>query len=101
MATSKYINQYPESPDDVKVVDIPTISLARLQEETTTESEALYKACRELGFFLLELQASEEGNALLEDAEKMFGITHETLNLGKEELERFAYNPPRSLLGHV
>ncbi|KAF7920720.1 uncharacterized protein EAE98_008749 [Botrytis deweyae] len=69
MPTLKYFKECPEFPTDVPIADIPTISYLKLQSDFTEESENLYEACREYGFSLLDLNKSEEGKQLLEDAE--------------------------------
>lgn len=101
MPTSKFFSRYPEFPSDVPVANIPTISFQRLQEvDNEHESESLFRACQEHGFFLLDLRESENGERLLEDAEMMLDLGATTLNLRKELLERYAYNPPRDLFGY-
>jgi hypothetical protein len=101
MPTSKYFSKIPEFPSDVKVIDIPTISFENLKKGIEQDSEDLFEASREYGFFLLDLRNSEEGERLLKDAEKMFDLTAATFALGPEVLEaEYAYNPPKSLLGY-
>jgi hypothetical protein len=101
MPTPKYFSKIPEFPSDVKVIDIPTISFENLKKGIEQDSDNLFEASREYGFFLLDLRNSEEGERLLKDAEKMFDLTAATFDLGPEVLEqKYAYNPPKSLLGY-
>ena len=99
MPTPKYFSRCPAFPD-VPVANIPTLSFKNLQNDSDTESGKLYKACREYGFFLIDLKDSLEGERLLLDAEKMFDTTAETLGLEREVLDKYAYNPPKDLLGY-
>jgi isopenicillin N synthase-like dioxygenase len=99
MPTPNYFNGCPEFPSDVSVADIPTISFNDLKNNRDQASEKLYEACREYGLFLLGLTKSEEGGILLKDAEMMFDISAAMFNLEPEVLERYAYNPPKELLG--
>ncbi|KAL9106452.1 MAG: hypothetical protein Q9227_008540 [Pyrenula ochraceoflavens] len=100
MPTSNYFSECPAFPSDVPIADIPILSFKKLQNHNDDESRKLYEACCAHGFFLLDLRASNEGEQLLKDAEKMFDLTAETLNLDKEELEKYAYNAPKNLLGY-
>jgi hypothetical protein len=42
-----------------------------------------------------------DGQTVLEDAERVFDLASETMGLGKDELDRLAFNTPRDLLGYV
>jgi hypothetical protein len=101
MPTSKYFSKIPEFPSGVKVIDIPTVSFENLKRGSEQDSEDLFEASREYGFFLLDLRNSEEGESLLKGAETIFDLAAATFALGPEVLEaEYAYNPPKSLLGY-
>jgi hypothetical protein len=101
MPTSKYFSKIPEFPSDVSVINIPTISFENLKKGIEQDSEDVFEASREYGFFLLDLRNSEEGERLLKDAEKMFDLIAATFDLGPEVLkQKYATNPPKSLLGY-
>ena len=99
MPTPAYFSRCPEFPSDVPVADIPAISFDKLKSGSDGESERLYEACREHGFFLLDFDNSEEGAVLLHDAERMFDLTKETFELSQPVLEEYASKPPKDLLG--
>jgi hypothetical protein len=99
MPTPAYFSRCPEFPADVPVADIPAISFDKLRSGSSSESERLYEACQEHGFFLLDLQDSEEGAILLHDAERMFDLAKNTFELGQPVLEEYASKPPKDLLG--
>lgn len=101
MPTAKYFSIIPEFPSNVSVADIPTVSFESLKKGIEQDSENLFEASREYGFFLLDLRNSEEGERLLKDAEKMFDLIAATFDLGPEVLEqKYPSNPPKSLLGY-
>ncbi|KAF4637954.1 hypothetical protein G7Y89_g103 [Cudoniella acicularis] len=100
MPAHKYLSKVPEFPSDVGVANIPTVSFNGLKNGSGQESKKVYEACRKLGFFLLDLRNSEEGERLLKDAEIILDISSETLNLEPEVLQKFAYNPPKDLTGY-
>lgn len=99
MPTEDIFAQSPPFPDDVPIADIPVISYKGLLSNSSIESEKLLNACREHGFFLLDLRDSEEGKALLNDAESMFKISNAIFDLGQDELMKYVCNPPRDLRG--
>lgn len=99
MPTSRYFDQCPPFPKDVPVLEIPQISFQQLQYGNHETILSMFEACREYGFFLLDLNHSAEGATLLQDAENMFELTTETFAAGSETLEKYAYDPPRDLTG--
>ncbi|KAF1967605.1 Clavaminate synthase-like protein [Bimuria novae-zelandiae CBS 107.79] len=90
MPTSKYFDQYPSFPSipSIPVADIPKISLA------------LYDACRQHGFMLLDLTGSTAGDALLKDSECMFDLLNATLTLKQDILEKYHCDHPQDLTGY-
>lgn len=99
MPTSQRFSRFPAFPDDLPIAEIPAIQLNSLLQNNEYESENLFEATREHGFFLLDLRGSTIGDNLLEDADRIFDITEATLSLDKTELDQYAYNPPKSLFG--
>ncbi|KAF2785847.1 oxidoreductase [Melanomma pulvis-pyrius CBS 109.77] len=100
MPTPKLFAQCPDFPSTVPMADLPVLSLSKIGEHDGGEEKRLFDACREYGFFLLDLKASQSGDNLLRDAEHMFDLTAATLGLEESELSTYAYNPPRDLLGY-
>ncbi|THV44304.1 hypothetical protein BGAL_0676g00010 [Botrytis galanthina] len=95
MHTLKCFEECPEFPADILIVDIPTISYLKLQNDSAKESENLYKANREHGFLLLDLNNCEEGKQLLEDAEIIYNISIDIFNFGPETSINYKLNIPK------
>ena len=53
-------------------LSLPSLSLSKVLENGAFESEQLFRACRETGFFLLNLTGSSAGETMLDDAENVF-----------------------------
>ena len=83
------------------MADIPRLSLTKLLENDALESEQLFRACRETGFFLLDLTGSRVGENMLDDAENIFGLSQKILGLEQEELGKFPFKPKLSLYGYA
>ena len=94
-----HFNQYPSFPEDAVVADLPCLSLTKLCENDALESEQLFRACRETGFFLLDLTGSKAGEDMLDDAEKGFELSRGIFGLESQELEKFPFKPKESLFG--
>lgn len=94
-------SNYPAFPSDIPLANIPKISLSKLTSGDKYEGDSLFEACREYGFFLLELNSLPEGQELLKDANNLFDVAQATLTLDKTTLDSFAYNPPKDLLEYV
>ena len=65
------------------------------------ESEQLFRACKETGFFLLDLIGSSAGETMLDDAANGFDLNQKSFGLEQEELGKFLFRPKESLYGHV
>ena len=99
MPTQAYFDNYPSFPGDVSVVKLPRLSFAKLLAHEEGESDALFDACRAIGFFFLDFGCCPEGEAFLKKAETMFDINEEVYALHVDELMKYAYRPPHSLFG--
>ena len=100
MPTSAYFSRYPPFPADVPTADLPRVSLRHLMAGDEAESERLFRACGELGFFLVDLRGSSEGETMLGDAENAFELGEKIYDIDQEELLKHAFKPPGSLFGY-
>lgn len=100
MPTFRYFDKVPAFSTDVALAPTATLSLKKLQNGSERDSARLYEAARQWGFFLVDLKQSDEGEALLRDAEKMFDLTTETFALDQATLQSYAYTPPHDLTGY-
>jgi hypothetical protein len=103
MPTQTYFNKYPAFPSDVPTAQLPRLSLSKLLNHDLShgkaESDALFKACRTMGFFLLDFTGCPEGESFLEKAETMFDLNQEVNDMEVDELMKYPYQPPNSLFG--
>lgn len=61
-------------PNDVPIAKLKCISLAQLRALDEAESEALFDACKQDGFFLLDLRGDEKGEKILTEAGSLFDV---------------------------
>lgn len=101
MPTAKYFDKCPPFPTDVPVANVPIISYQLLQQNDPGASSELFQALREYGFFVLDLETSQEGRALIQDAEAMYDLTDETLDLDQDVLNQYPIQLPRRVFGYV
>ena len=99
MPTEKYFAKYPPFPSNVPVLDLEYLSFTKLLANDANESKKLFKASQDTGFFLIDLQGSEEGDTMLEYAQMAFTLTEKIHELEEDELKRFAFKPPTDLFG--
>lgn len=83
----------PDFPSDVPIAELDTISLQTLLESDPAESLKLYEACRASGFFLLNLQGSEEGSELLDGISSLFGLGEKLYDMPLDEKMQYALRP--------
>jgi hypothetical protein len=63
-------------PPGTPIASLPTIHLARLTVGDKSESRKLLNACKERGFFYLDLRRLENG-VLLQGADAIFALSEE------------------------
>ncbi|KAK5130760.1 hypothetical protein LTR08_001705 [Meristemomyces frigidus] len=69
LLTSHYL--LPPFAEDVKIAPLVSVSLAKLEAGDNDTSDAFFKACRELGFFYLDMFGSELGEKIVSEAEQL------------------------------
>lgn len=101
MPTTDYFNRFPPFPNDIPIARLPRVSFGKLLADDAAESEQLFRACRENGFFLVDLRGSGEGETMLKDAETAFDLSEKIFEIDQQELAKDAFKPPTSLFGYV
>ncbi|MCJ1248961.1 hypothetical protein MMC30_006182 [Trapelia coarctata] len=81
---------YPPVPSDVPIAELKRLSYSKLLKNDKVESKALFEACKNSGFFLLDLQDTPKGEQMLQVVEDMFGIKEEFSELQGEEKTKYA-----------
>ncbi|KAL1854846.1 hypothetical protein VTK73DRAFT_8683 [Phialemonium thermophilum] len=81
---------YPPFPDGVDTAPLVSISLAKLEDDDVRESQNLFKASRELGFFYLNMLGSTLGEQIVQEAEQLNEVQERFSALPNEEKDRFA-----------
>jgi len=66
MPTSKIFSKIPEFPSDVSVINIPTVPFENLKKDIEQDSEDLFEASREYGFFLAGFEELRRGREIVE-----------------------------------
>jgi hypothetical protein len=81
MPTQTYFSKYSSFPSDVTTAQLPRLSFSKILNYEKAESDAFLKACRTMGFFLLDFQGSSEGEDFLKKAEAMLDLMKPTLRM--------------------
>lgn len=89
----------PPFPSDIPIAPLHRLELSKLRNEPA-ESGRLFSASKDLGFFYLDLRQDTEGQALLSESEKLFGLAPALFGLGREELEKYNYAAQGSYMGY-
>ena len=99
--SQRLFEAYPPFPEDVQTASIPKVSLAQLVAGNQDEALGTFRACRTMGFFLLDLKGEANGEKLLHDIDTLFGIVEDVMDLSLEEKIRYKQNPPADYIGYV
>lgn len=89
MSPSAFGFRYPAFPDNVPILPLPRLSYAKLLSNDHVESGKLFKASKDHGFLLLDLNEALDGERLLKDVETAFGIGKSFFELPLEEKKAF------------
>jgi isopenicillin N synthase-like dioxygenase len=96
MASSTLFEGIPPFPDDIPAVSMNTVSLAGLRENDAK----VVAACKELGFFFLDLRGDSMGDAMIECIDQLFTIGQEIFDLPESVKHQYLHDIPRSFLGY-
>ena len=101
MASAELFKGLPSFPEDVPIAAISRISLSKLVSGNESEAKALLDACRNVGFFLLDLAGDLNGEKMIREVDAMFKVVQNTMHLSLEEKMKYHVDPPRDSLGYV
>ena len=109
METIDQVNQFhstsfsdiPPFPDDVPTAPLLRISLQKLLENGPGESERLFMACKQLGFFYLDLRGTPEGESIIQDADQILSVGSDVFDLSLEEKENYDFSDQKSYFGYA
>ncbi|RMD43765.1 hypothetical protein DV735_g1332, partial [Chaetothyriales sp. CBS 134920] len=90
----------PPFPDDVPTAPLLRLSLKALLAHDQDETARFAAACEELGFFYLDLSDCAEGQRLLSDADKLFGVGKELFELPVEEKRQYDFAKQNTYFGY-
>ncbi|KAJ8129509.1 hypothetical protein O1611_g4121 [Lasiodiplodia mahajangana] len=99
MASETLFSEIPPFPLDVPTAVLTTITLERLRSRDDEAEKDLLRACKEFGFFLLDLRGDDTGKVLIQEIDKLFAVCRETMNLPVDVKEAYEHDAPKSFLG--
>jgi isopenicillin N synthase-like dioxygenase len=82
-------NEYPPFPDGLPTIDLETISLHKIQNGDRAEQDRMFEACKNWGFFYLELAHSEQGEFIHRNADEVARVAEQTMALPLEEKQKY------------
>ena len=90
----------PPFPNDVPTAPLLQLSLKKLLQNDTEESTSCFQACKNLGFFYLDLRGTTVGESLLDDADRLFDVGEQLFELDLEEKQRYDFSGQQSYYGY-
>lgn len=99
MASAKLFKDIPPFPDDVPTIPMCIISLADLRSRDRNAVQRMLAACRELGFFLLDLREDELGELAIAEIDQLFTVGKDIMSLPEDIKQQYLNDAPRSFLG--
>lgn len=89
----------PPFPSDIPIAPLHRLALSRLRADPA-ESERLFSASKDLGFFYLDLRGDDDGEAMIAEADRLFSLAPALYDLGREELQKYDYKAQGSYMGY-
>ncbi|EER38322.1 oxidoreductase [Histoplasma capsulatum H143] len=86
----------PPFPDDVLCTPLLRLSMEKLIAHDETEVQRFYTACKDLGFFYLDLR----GHEILEDANQLFTTGEQLFELDLDEKRRYDFSKEHLYFGY-
>ncbi|KJZ80515.1 hypothetical protein HIM_00365 [Hirsutella minnesotensis 3608] len=99
MASEALFREIPAFPEDVPLMEMKTVSLASLHAGDSEAVERMFEACKELGFFLLDLHGDDLGDKMVEEIDRLFGVGKDIMDLPPEVKQPCLHDIPKSFLG--
>jgi hypothetical protein len=78
----------PPFPCDIPIAPLHRLVLSKLRTDPA-ESERLFTSSKALGFFYLDLRQDADGEVLLSEADRLFGLAPALYDVGREVLQKF------------
>lgn len=100
-SSSENDSQHPPFPNDVPTAPLLRISLQKLLNNDELESGRLFTACKDLGFFYLDLRNTSEGKTILRLADELFNLGNDLYDLNLEEKEKYDFSAQNSYFGYT
>ncbi|KAN0089022.1 Clavaminate synthase-like protein [Hyaloscypha variabilis] len=89
----------PPFPTNIPTAPLLRLSLSSLRS-SPEESNRLFTASKELGFFYLDLRKDPLGEELISQSSKFFELAPRFYDLGREELSKYDYKNVGSYMGY-
>ncbi|OJD16780.1 hypothetical protein AJ78_03070 [Emergomyces pasteurianus Ep9510] len=96
MSYDKNFTGIPPFPDDVPCAPLLRLSLEKLLSHEEAEVERFYSACKDVGFFYLDLR----GSAILTDADQLFDVGEQLFELDLSEKRQYDFSKQNSYFGY-
>ncbi|KAE8391965.1 hypothetical protein BDV23DRAFT_182084 [Aspergillus alliaceus] len=90
----------PPFPNDVPTAPLFRLSLSKLQAHDEAEVTRLMQACRDIGFFYLNLQDSDAGISILKDTDDLFQTGKSLFDLSLSEKQKYDFSSQNSYSGY-
>lgn len=91
---------YPPFPADLKTIDLQTISLQKIQNADSAEQDRMFAACKNWGFFYLDLTQSDQGELISQGAAQVARVAEGVMALPLEEKEQYPFTDG-NIFGYV
>ncbi|KAK6392573.1 hypothetical protein LTR65_003704 [Meristemomyces frigidus] len=79
----------PPFAEGIKTAPLVSVSLAKLESGDKEASDAFFRACRELGFFYLDMLGSELGEKIVSEAEQLNAFQKEFFKMPYEVKDKY------------
>lgn len=90
----------PPFPDNVPTAPLLRLSLKSLLDGDEAEGKRFFDACKDIGFFYMDMRGTEVGDSLLNDADRLFEVGEQFFELPVEEKTKYDFSAQKSYYGY-
>lgn len=94
MPTPEIFDAQPPFPGNLPVYNLPAISHRKLLSNDLSESHRLFQACKQVGFFQLDLRETTNGECFVQDAKGILDLNVKISALNVLEKSEYITKPP-------
>lgn len=99
MASAKKFESIPPFPEDLPTIEIPAVPLGGLLSGDPAVATNIFNACKDIGFFLVDLSNDETGQKITSEVDQIFDLAKDTMTSSEQVKKDYHAVPGQGIVG--